>query len=195
MKSCGDMHPTRINQNFSEELQAQYIDRAKQLHAQGCNRLVIGADGDSVLHKILSPRIDPKDYEKNRDLLLDIFQAVSKIITHVSVLLTVEDLAPGGLDATDGIMIANSLSRLGLTEIIATSGTKDFLPLYQRRSTQKKATQTNSFSSHEPQFAPAMWLLENTDFSVWCLAFIDDLKEATQIATSLNMKGLIQKHH
>jgi hypothetical protein len=192
-KNSIDFHPSHRHQPFIDELVEQYSKRALTLKTIGYNRLVIAADGDSILQRILSPRLSSLDLEARKNPLLTLFQAMNGIIDDVVVLLTVEELAPGGLDATDGITIANDLKNLGLKTIIATSGTKDFLPLYERRTTQKKSTHTTDFLSHEPDLASALWLLDNTSLSVWCSAFIDNEQEAVSIAQSLGIACLIRK--
>jgi hypothetical protein len=193
IKGILESHGVGWNRAFFNDMVSQHVTCAKILAHSGFTRIVIAADGDGALQKILSPRYSSLALNLRMALLLEIFSALRDIVPEVLISLAVEELAPGGLDATDGLLIAKALQELGLKEIIATSGTRDFTPLYDRRATRKKHADQKEFSSHEPSLASALWLLQNSDLAVWCLAFIDDRSHALDISTSLGLTGLIEK--
>jgi 2,4-dienoyl-CoA reductase-like NADH-dependent reductase (Old Yellow Enzyme family) len=187
------IHPARLSPQAVEKLIEAHIAYAQRLKELGFTRVVIAADNDGALQKILSPRLNSLGLAERMESLISIYKSVVAIIPHTMVLMPVEELAPGGLDATDGIAIAQELERLGLKEMIATSGTKDFWPLYDRRATKKKQSQQDDFYSNEPSLASAAWLVQHTNLNVWCLAFVDDQVRAQAIAESLGLVGIIHK--
>ncbi|HXW53165.1 MAG TPA: hypothetical protein VEL47_03565 [Myxococcota bacterium] len=187
------LHSTRWTHSFFNELIMQHVAMAKRLVELGFSHLVIAADGDSAWQKILSPRFSSHDINQRKAPFLDLYCAMREITGHVVVLLTVEELAPEGMDATDGILIANDLEHLGLKEIIATSGTRDFLPLYTRRETCQKPSVPDQFFSNSPHLASAIWLQGRTNLSIWCSAFFEDKERTITLARRLGIAGLIEK--
>jgi|GEM_PF-1740356 len=186
---------SRFDPESCNQLVTQFVIASQQLADFGFRQVVIGADDDSILQKILSPRFNSIGLTLRKMPLLNVFLAVKPIMDDVGVLLTVEELAPGGLDATDGISIAQDLEDLGLKTIIATSGTRDFPTLYHRRHTQKKARQEHEFVSNVPELAAAKWLLDNTNLAVWGCAFFDEINEAIALAKALGIEGLIEREN
>jgi len=182
----------RFDDAHLESFIDQYSRVTKNLDLAGIKRIVIAADRDSLLQKALSPRFSTDSIWLRQKPLLRLFAALKEIMTDVRVLLTIEELAPGGLDPTDGIQVAQSLENLGLREIIATYGTRDFMPLYDRRSTRKKSDPAD-FLSNEPGLASALWLKQYTNLSVACCAFIHEPSSALELAKSLGLAGLIKK--
>lgn len=192
-KDATSSHPSRFSPTLFDDVVKQHVACAKTLSAQGFSMVAIAADDDGLLQHVLSPRFGTLTEEERRAPLLTLYSELAQIMEHVTVVLCVEELAPQGMDATDGIAIARELERLGLKDIIATSGTKDFMPLYRRRMTQKKQEENPNFSSHEPALASALWLKEHTNLSVSCLTFVDDKATACALAQSLGLAGLIEK--
>lgn len=187
------IHPSRFDSHFCDAMIEQYIACAKILIALGYQQLVIAADNDGLLQKLLSPRFSSNDLTTRMQPLLLLFSRLLDVIKNVGVLLTIEELAPGGMDATDGIAVARALEKRGLTEIIVSCGTKDFMPLYDRRMTKKKRIDCDEFSSNEPSMASALWLLPHTQLKVICASFIDDQQSAVELANRLGLTGLIEK--
>jgi hypothetical protein len=190
-----DLHPSLMSEPFCHSMVNRYVSMAQQLTAHGYRRFVIAADNDGVFQRLLSPRFSSLDLHTRMQPLMTLFSRLVEVADDVGVMLTVEELAPGGLDATDGIAIANALKERGLTEIIAKGGTRDFMPLYDRRMTKKKRTEHDDFNSNEPSMASALWLLQHTDLKVICASAIDNHESAINLAKKLGFTGLIEKAH
>jgi 2,4-dienoyl-CoA reductase-like NADH-dependent reductase (Old Yellow Enzyme family) len=192
-KENSKIHHSRWDEIFLQDVVEQHVAFAKRLVSYGISRLVIAADADGVLQKFLSPRFNSDHVNVRMKPLLEIFLALKDLVEHVAVLLTVEELAPAGIDPMDGVQIAQALQNVGLKEIIVASGTKDFMPLYDRRTTGSKGQNNINFSSNEPALASAWWLLENTHLKIFCLAFIDEPDKALALAQIMGLAGLIEK--
>lgn len=188
-----DIHPARLEPSVVADLIDLHLAWAQKLHEIGFERIALAADHDGAWQKMLSPRYNTADLRQRMEPLLRLYERLKVINPHTMVVLPIEELAPGGLDATDGIAIARELEQRGLKEIIATAGTKDFWPLYDRRMTQKKRPDLEDFYSHEPSLASVLWLTEHTSLTVWCLAFFDDLAQASVLAQDLGLVGIINK--
>ena len=192
-KANSDLHPSQWNEGFYNDVIEEHIACAQMLSSHGIKKLVIGADEDGVLQKMLAGRFSTMEFNHRMAPLLKIFSHINQIAsTTPMVSLTIEELAPGGLDATDGVHIALNLEAKGLKEIVVSSGSKDFHPLYKRRSTQKKKMDDEDFRSNEPAMAAALWLLGRTDLSVFLRSNFDDSQCAKDIAMKLGLKGLIE---
>lgn len=181
-------------ENFIEEAIFHHLQWAKALKNAGFNRLVLAADDDGFWIRLCSFKNNCLAIEERCHGLLQCFSALKNEIDELLVQLCVEELSPGGMDATDGIFIAQQLEQLGLKKIIATSGSKDFLPLYLRRPPHQKASQKENFSSHEPEMAAALWLIQATTLEVFSLAKISDWTMAKKLALNLGLSGIINKY-
>ena len=106
-------------------LVSAWKDAARLVRASG--RLVgVAVDGDGLLHAALSPLQSPS----RPDRVLEVLAACAPCIP----LLTIEDLAPGGLDASAGVAFARvAIMAARATTIMATAGTGWLLPLRDRR--------------------------------------------------------------
>lgn len=187
------IHPARLEPSVVADLIELHVVWAEKLHDMGFDRIALAADNDGAWQKMLSPRYNTAELEQRIEPLLELYERLKAVNHRTTVVLPVEELAPGGLDATDGIAIARELEQRGLSEIIATAGTKDFWPLYDRRMTQKKRSDLDDFYSHEPSLASALWLIQHISLTVWCLAFFDDLAQASVLAQDLGLVGIINK--
>ena len=188
-----EVHPSRMDDQFIAQTIQKHSTSLQNLMSHGMTRCVIAADNDGALHKLLSPKFRPRDVHVRAQPLFDLYEVLSLLMPNVELVLTVEDLSPGGLDATDGILIARELHRRGLANIIATAGTKDFPLLFDRRVTQKKEASAADFFSNEPSLASAMWLLDHTHLKVSCYAVLHDKNAAIDIAQKLGFVSLIEK--
>jgi hypothetical protein len=186
-------HPTRMDENYVSDLTERHMMIASTLLSQGITDIVIATDNDGAFHQLLSPRFRSLDVIARAEPLCDLYSDLCQLGLNVDVLLQVEDLAPGGLDATDGVMIARELATRGLKHVIATAGTKDFPPLFDRRATQKKRDSVDDFISREPALASALWLLEHTELAISCYASIDNKDEALTLAHQLGLNSLVEK--
>lgn len=191
-KAHSDLHPSQWNERFYNEIIKEHIICAQMLLSHGIKKLIIGADEDGVLQKMLAGRFTTMELDYRMEPLLGIFSNINEIANTPIVSLTIEELAPDGLDATDGVHIAKGLEEIGLKEIVVSSGTKDFHPLYKRRSTKKKTTNDDDFRSNEPAMAAALWLFRRTNLSVFLRSSFDDSHCAKDLAMRLGLKGLIE---
>lgn len=183
-------HQSLWDQAFFESLVAKHIAIAKKLASLGVKKVSLAADDDGILHKIISPRFSSMDLSHRMKPLLDIYVGIKDLFGEVSVWLTVEELAPGGTDATDGVRVAKELEILGLEHIVASAGTRDFPPLFYRRATAEKNT---SLAFNEPALASAIWLKKHTGLRVSSVAFIDDEAVAKQLGQELGLFSVIAK--
>lgn len=187
------MHPSRWNASTFEHVIEQHLTCAQILVSHGYTHLVIGAHDDGFFHNLHSPRFGTLCQEERFQPIQSVIRKLQSIASFISVIVTVEELIPNGMDITDGIALVRLLEAVGIKELIATSGTKDFMPLYKRRTTQKKAEMNPDFNSHEPALASACWLKEHTALAISCLAYFDDFNKALILAKSLGLSGLIEK--
>lgn len=89
---------------------------------------------------------------------------IKKLFSHnISVILTVEELMPKGIDPYEGVMIAKFLASCGVKKNIASSGSKKFLLLYDRKKTTPK---NQELEICEPKIACGLWLKEHTDLDI-----------------------------
>lgn len=181
-----------LTKDFFAEVLKQYEDITERLYKKGFDTIVLAADDDSVWQNRLSPRFFVDDLEDKITPLIDTFKAMTALVPNVLMALTVEELAPGGMDATDGIYILKKLAKLGLKEAIVSAGTRDFLPLFNRRITKHKEG-SMAFHSREPELATAALVLQNTQLKVWSLAFISDDKHASMLAHKIGLSGIINR--
>ncbi len=188
-----NVHVTRMDDNFCTNIIDQHTTVVQELLMQGTKRFTLAIDNDGALQKLISPRFRPADLMLRAQPLFNLFETLTKLTKAIDIILTVEELSPGGLDATDGVMIARELERRGLAHAIATAGTRDFPQLFDRRVTQKKQETAEDFISNEPALASAQWLLNHTTLPVSCCAYFDDLPSATAMAKQLGLVALIEK--
>lgn len=98
---------------------------ARLVRAAG-HAVVVAVDGDGLLHAALSPLQSPSRPER----VLQVLAACAPC----TPLLTIEDLAPGGLDASAGVAFAGAaIEAAKAPMLIATGGTAWLLPLLERR--------------------------------------------------------------
>lgn len=182
-----DFQPTA---NQAARVVDEHVAFARREMAHGAKHFALATHGDGWWQKFLSPRFNSCSINERIKPLIDLYQQLKAIDHNVKVFLTVEELAPGGLDATDGVAIAKALYDAGLREIIATCGSKDFPALFFRRATLKKTSEHN-FYSNEPTLASALWLTRETKLKVYCAGFFEDEARAEELATSLGIAGII----
>lgn len=106
-------------------LVSAWMDAARLVRATG-RVVAVAVDGDGLLHAALSPLQSPS----RPDRVLAVLAACAPCIP----LLTIEDLAPGGLDASAGVAFARAaVVAARATTLMATAGTGWLLPLRDRR--------------------------------------------------------------
>ena len=104
-----------------------YAQAAAVVRAAG-RALALGVDDDGLLQSALSPRTGGATAADRLGRVLAIHRAVGPI----DAALCVEELCPGGLDATDGIEVARALVAQGARTIYASAGSRAFPPLLTR---------------------------------------------------------------
>jgi|HubBroStandDraft_4_1064222.scaffolds.fasta_scaffold104478_2 hypothetical protein len=169
-----------------------YLNVALKMNLAGFNHVVLAADNDGAWQRSLSPRNN--ESLKGRMMpFLNCYRALVPVVPKLWVCLTIEELAPGGFDASDGIAVLQELRALGLNTAIVSAGSRDFMPLFKRRSTIKKSNEIADFPSREPSLASAQWALSHTDLKIWALMPIDNDQAASALAKDLGLKGLIRR--
>lgn len=186
-------HPSRYNEDEYREIIDEHRSWAQALVNQGITSIVLAIDNDGFFHQAISPRHSTRSVLERAQPLFDLYDAITAVIPDIKVLLNVEDLSAGGLDAYDGILIAQAFEQRGLKEIIACSGSREFMPLFNRRQTRKKNDQAEDFYSAEPQLAAGLWLKEHTKLKVQVIASFSDREMATSLAKELGFSGVIDR--
>lgn len=183
-------HHSLWDQPFFDSLVARHVAVAQKLASLGIKKIGLAADDDGILHKIMSPRFSSMDLPQRMKPILSIYSGIKDLFEEVVVWLTVEELAPQGTDATDGVKVAQELESLGLKHIVAAGGTRDFPPLFYRRATTEKNT---SLTFNEPALASAIWLKKNTSLKVSSVSFIDDHALAEKLGRDLGLFSVIER--
>ncbi len=151
---------------------------------------VVIADDDSSWQQALSPRYHShKTVQERLVPFLQHLAEISEAHGQFVVALTVEELCPGGLDPTDGIIIAQACEAAGASAIIASGGTADFPALKWRRPTQRKATD-EILPTNEPWLASAAWLLGRVSIPVYAKGHAHDQVKAAAIAQQMGFAGV-----
>lgn len=138
-------------------------------------------DEDGILAKLASPRTSNlPDLETRITALLEYFKPGQ------GVALTVEELCPGGLDPTDGILIAQAFEKAGAQFIIASGGTADFPVLKYRRDTQIQKTPNHAWLSS------ACWLMGRVKIPVFAQGYFEESEELLHQAKACGLSGLVR---
>ena len=135
---------------------ADFARQAEACRAAGI-ACVLGAHDDGLLHSALSPRSGDPEGGLRRVL------AIHRAVGAGDVVLVVEDLCPRGLDATDGIAIAQALVGQGAKRIYAAAGS-DALPPLRRRV--KGTHESDPRHAARSALASAAWLLGRVDAEI-----------------------------
>lgn len=186
-----DISSSLWHEEFLRHVVEHHLSAAEKLKKRGFKRIVLAVDNDGLLMRMLSLRFSDWPLADRMKPVLEIFSRLVGLFDEVWVLLSIEELMPGGMDATDGVLVAQALEDLGLKTLIATSGTKDFLPLYQRKITKKKISQHEDFLSNEPGLSSALWVRQATTLKVWVLSDVDNAAQALTIARDIGLEGII----
>jgi len=114
-----------------------------------------------------------------------------QIKNYSGVALCIEELCPGGFDATDGIEWALKIEELGADFLIITSGTEDFPALKHRRKTQSSHSDLEESYEIEPWLASGIWVLGRLKVPIFAMGAPNNLKHAKKLAQKLGYAGLI----
>jgi len=157
-----------------------YGAAARSVRAAG-HAVVVAVDGDGLLHAALSPLQSLTRPER----VLEVLAACAPC----TPLLTIEDLAPGGLDASAGVAFARqAVDAARAPMLIATGGTAWLLPLLERRK-GRSVDQTGL------ALASAGWCVGRVDVPVCGVVRDDvDVDVAIGAARRLGLMGVVIEH-
>lgn len=159
--------------------------RITEAYAQAAARIpgaVLGIDEDGLLQHALSPRTG-----LGMDRALPLVLAIHRACKGCDVALTVEELCPGGLDATDGITIARALVAQGARRIFASGGTDALAPLKRR---VKGSDARASHHAAHAALASAAWLV-NGNVDVAVIAVVPFVAPGLEdVARALGLAGI-----
>jgi hypothetical protein len=141
----------------------------------------LSVDEDGPLAKLASPRTSPLP-----DIGARIAALLEKFTPGQGLALTVEELCPGGLDPTDGILMAQAFEKAGAKFIIASGGTADFPALKNRRSTK-----TQKDSNHA-WLASACWLIGKVKIPVLAQGYFEMSEDLVYQAKVCGLSGLVR---
>ncbi|MES2504646.1 MAG: hypothetical protein V4534_07200 [Myxococcota bacterium] len=145
----------------------------------------LSIDEDGPLAKMASPRTsDLPDVDSRIEALLEAWEPGRTR----GIALTVEELCPGGLDPTDGILIAQAFEKAGAAFIIVSAGTADFPVLKYRRSTQTQKQPNHAW------LASACWLVGKVSIPVYAQGYFSSEMEPDLIhqAKVCGLSGLVR---
>ncbi len=164
--------------------------RITDAYAQAAARIpgaILGIDDDGLLQSTLSPRTG-LGVERGLERVLAIHRACAAAGA-VDVALTVEELCPGGYDATDGIALARLLVAQGAKRIFASGGTDALAPL--RRRVKGSDVRASHHAAHAA-LASAAWLVGRIDAAVEVIAVIPFTAQGVDdAARALGLKGIV----
>lgn len=176
-------------QDLQEALQC-HRDAAQKVAQVGFKTIALAVDDDGLLQKYLSPRYETVPFLERLKPMIDLYEHLKPDFDKVWVFLTVEELCPGGLDPLDGITIAQELEKVGLKNIVAKSGTRDFPYLFNRRETTPKDNQP-AFHANEPELASALWLKQHTGLDVFGSLLKKPSPKTEQKARVIGLSGIV----
>lgn len=124
-------------------------------------------DDDGFIQKFLSRDNDIIDIKDRIKPLIEITKEALNYTEDLYIALCAEELSPQGYDITDGIYLSKIFENLGVKNLLLSVGTRNFLPLFDRRETKKKSGGKDLLFD-DPYLASAMWIkqyLKKTD--IW----------------------------
>lgn len=143
----------------------QRITDAYARAAQRIPGAILGIDDDGLLQCTLSPRMG-LGVQRGLPRILEIHRAAGS----GDVALTVDELCPNGIDATDGIAIARALVAQGAKRIYAGGGTDALAPLKWR---VKGTYDRPLHHAANAALASVLWLVGRVDAEVIAVVPID----------------------
>lgn len=167
------------------------LEEALLLQAQKTPGLIVKADDDGYWQQQLSPRYNGLSFEDRMQPFANLLDALKQHAIAFAVALTIEELCPGGIDATDGIALARLCEAKGAVAIIACCGTKDFPALKFRKPTQLKNSH-DTFTHNEPWLASALWLVGKVQIPIIAKGSPLDVDKARSIAQQLGITDIQQ---
>lgn len=155
--------------------------------------ILLGIDNDTLVHQICSPRTNPVEIAQRMVGLHTIVELCADYFNCWGAALTVEELCPGGMDASQGIEIAQNIEKWGASLIIGSGGTRDFPALKWRRRPNIKNDPTR-FISPESWLASAAWLVGKISLPILAEGECDDSITASRFAHTMGLQGIVVRH-
>lgn len=178
------------DEEFLSSLVGKYETWAKAAKAAGHKTVVLSIDEDGILQRFLTPRFKiALSLSERLKIIVLVLQKLHESIENVGVALTVEELCPGGLDATDGQEIAQILVQNGAAFILTNAGTADFPALKLRRPTKLRLQ-----SSFEPpmfELASCLWLKDVVNIPLLFQTNREFGHETINLAKAEGIRGII----
>lgn len=175
--------PRALDDAGWDDVIASFARAGAACREHGVALALIGASDDGLLASALSPLGFPgvSDEERRRPLLRAL-DAVRDAGVEVGVVLTVEELAPGGLDPTAGVEIARACVAHGASLVVARAGTAWFPDLRSR---------PRRMGEDEPWLASALWLPSHVDVPVLAAGPVVELSRALALAQRSGLAGVV----
>lgn len=173
--------PRPLDEGGWTALASRFADGAERARRAG-RVPVLGVDDDGLLQCALSPRTGGGPDHARLARVLTIHRACGPI----DVALCVDELCPGGLDATDGIEAARALSAQGATVIYASAGTRAFAPLRHRRKGGSEGDPALALAS-------AAWLVGRVSTRVFAVVWRGEAGALLTQARALGLDGVVAR--
>lgn len=170
--------PQPLDEDGWRELERAFAQAAQVVRAAG-RVPVLALDDDGLLQHAISPRTGAAADQQRRERALALHRACGAI----DVALCVEELCPGGGDATDGIELARALHAQGAATLYASAGSHAFPPLRDR---------VKGGSEGDPGLAlcSAAWLVGRVPARIVALVTRCDPGSITARAHALGLAGV-----
>lgn len=175
--------PVALNDSGWASVTAQYVHAATHLQKLGAHTQILSLDDDGLLASTISPRTHPSRLLAEKiAIVLDLVRAVKKTGVTLAVALTLEELCPHGLDATDGIRVALALESAGIEALFISGGTRTLEHLRRRDA----ATILD-----DPFLSTAAWLVGRTSLPIWAQGPAPDPMRAFSRAKEAGLAGIV----
>lgn len=175
--------PRALDEQGWRDVTDAFAQAASAAREAGVRLVLLDASDDGLLASALSPLGAPDvDEDTRRRPLLQVLDAVRAAGIEAGVVLTVEELAPGGVDPSAGVETARACVRHGARLVVARAGTAWFPDLRSR---------PRRMGVDEPWLASALWLVDRVDVPVYAAGPLVDEARALDLATTSGLAGVV----
>lgn len=175
--------PRALDPTGWDDVIGAFADAADACREAALKLVLVDASDDGLFASALSPLSFPNaSPDVRRAPLLRAVDVVRARGLEVGVVLTVEDLAPGGIDPTAGVEAAQACEAAGATLLFARAGTAWFTDLWQR---------PRRMGVDEPWIASALWLQGRVHTPVYAAGPVVDEARALDIAREAGLAGVV----
>ena len=195
--STNNIMPVLVKRVFEPDastgLREKFVLAAKACEKYGFKTIALSIDDDGYFQGSLSPLTNGDvDFKARLGNILEVFELIgSEIKATFGVALCVEELAPGGLDPTDGINVATAIVGAGAKFIISSGGTNSFPALKFRRKTKLKEGRADSWLSPEAWLSSSMWLKSVVNVPIFAQGPVENESRAAYLAKRLGFSGIV----